>query len=249
MKMLGKVLKWAALTFFGALLLLGFGLTWPLEVLVFMGTGWARFLARVLPQVHLNGLALAEALVVLAVLAGGLHLFLGRLWRRWHEAMPGARPWPVRWSASLVALLILLFGATMASVGMAHHVGWMVTSPEPLVRSSWRFVPSLMEQRAESLCREAWQWVELRGPVNRIVSNMLQAPGTAASFEQWAVIVWRDETGETSVVVFARDPIIREHSASLRCGPAGKVEVLPAEELSRVLETIQAGGGASTSPM
>ena len=248
--MLKKLLTWTALTVVVSILLLGFGLTWPVEVLVFLGTGWFLFLARVLPEVHLNGPALVEAVVVAGVLAGGLHLFLSWLWLRWHEATPDARPWPGRWSVSLVALLVLLFGAAMATVGLAHHVGWMVTSREPLVRSSWFVSAALLEQETDPLCEAAWRLSVRDVPDAQLVQALMREPDMPPLLEQLALVPSRDATGAKAFLVFPRDLARREHTGGLRCRNRADVEPLPARELSRLLEAVQAGdGGASASPM
>src|SRR5262249_9257130 len=45
----------------------------------------------------------------------------------------GSRVWTPRWTITLLSLVVLLFVAGIAAVGIAHQVAWLATSPEPIV--------------------------------------------------------------------------------------------------------------------
>jgi hypothetical protein len=120
----------------------GLGVAWPAQVVGILGLGWAWFLARVIPDMTVDGAGVATALLTLAGLAFGLHLFL-----RWLSAnlpQPQAdagisrRPWRMRWTSSIVGVVLLMFVAGIAAVGMTHQTTWLVTSPEPLIGSGGR---------------------------------------------------------------------------------------------------------------
>ena len=231
---LGRVLAGGLGVGVVALLLLGLGVTWPVEVLWLLGTGWARFLGEVVPRMDLHEDAIAEALGVAGALAVGLHLFLRGLWRQVHAGLSEARPWPVRWSLSLLALLVLLFGATMSTVGLAHHVGWLFSSPEPLTRSSWPFAPRLEEEPAEQLCQGIRRLSADGVPDERILAAVLREPSLRPLFEQLEVLPWK---GAGGFLVFPRDPLTRARSPGARCGGAlREVESVPVEKLPRLLE-------------
>jgi hypothetical protein len=238
-----KALKWGLGVFLGASFLLCFGLSWPLQVFFLLGLGWALFLQEVLPQVDLHWHAVGETAVVAVALAVGLHLFLRWLWRQWHAQAPDARPWPVRWSVSVLALLVLLFGATMATVGLAHHVGWLASSPAPLVRSSWHFMPARMEGRAEQLCQRARLLSRENVPEEQLLPALLREPMTRMQLEQLAVVSWKGKAEEVGFLVFQRDPITRAQVRAVRCGGGlEEVESVPAEVLPRLLEEFQSAG-------
>jgi len=132
-----------------------FGATWVLVLPVQLAVGWAMFLFRVLPEVSVRPAAVLEAVLVLAALGGGLHLFMRWLWPQLRtQEQGGSQPWPARWSVSILSLLVLLFLATMATVGIGHQVGWLASSREPLLERSLLF--GFEEHReASELCDEA----------------------------------------------------------------------------------------------
>ena len=113
--------------------------------------GWVLFLKRVVPQARIDGGGVATAVVCLFLFAAGTHSFLGWL----HGQMRGAsgtqdpveRRWKLRWTASLVALVVVMFVAGLATAGVAHQVGWLLTSEETLMASGAR----LAAMRTQSL--------------------------------------------------------------------------------------------------
>lgn len=122
------------------LLLLGcmvFGV--PIDLIFSLAFGWLFFLDNI-SKVRINGSGLINGLVCLALFAIGLHLFLGWL----HGQMQGqgrnqaASPWKRSWTTSLVAIIVLMFVAGLASVGVTHQTGWLITSSEPLLSSGSR---------------------------------------------------------------------------------------------------------------
>jgi hypothetical protein len=40
------------------------------------------------------------------------------------------RRWPFRWTLSLLVLLLVMFAAGFSAVGLARHVGWLLTSSQ-----------------------------------------------------------------------------------------------------------------------
>ncbi len=108
-----------------ALFLTCMGLYVPLEVGFGLAVGWARFLSRVVPQVHVSGPGALTAAVCLAGLTVGGHLFL-----RWLVG-PGRR-WGLRWTLSALGAVVLMFVAGVSAIGISHQTAWLLTSPEPL---------------------------------------------------------------------------------------------------------------------
>jgi hypothetical protein len=205
------------------------------------------FLMDVLPEVTFRWGAIAETVAVGAVLGVGTHLFLRRLWRQLRPEEADARPWPVRWSVSLVALIVLLFSATMATVGIGHQVGWLVTSREPVVESSWRFNTFILERDHTSLCRQALR-LSVSGVTDaRLVQALLRDPDTRKDAEWLYVEPWRGSGGEVGFLVFPRDPVTRERGGGVRCGGGLKEsESVQAAELPRLLSESKVA--ADTAP-
>jgi hypothetical protein len=190
------------------------GQVWLFQVPYLLVTGWFGFLQRVLPEVTLNRNAIAETVGVVVVLGLGTHLFLSGMWRRMypHDV------WPVSWSASVVGLLVLLFGATMATVGIGHHVGWLRSSRIPMVESPRRFVMMAQQQDNETLCYEALRWAESGVADVEVVQILMRKPDMREALERLHVVRLRGSQGEPGFIVFPRDPALRKDRGGTRCG-------------------------------
>jgi hypothetical protein len=85
-------------------------------------------------------------------LAVSLHWFL-----RWfaaalpraEEAPEGGRVWPVRGTLAILGVVMLMFVAGLAAVGVTHQTAWLVTSPEPLLGGGR--VPTARTQSSNNL--------------------------------------------------------------------------------------------------
>lgn len=129
------------------------GFTLPLELVFYVFCGWILFLWRVLPNVTVNWTDAGVAVVALSLFVFGTHWFL-----RWlYAALPRvadvakpadstgspttglsdepmiARSWSARWTASVVALVLMMFVAGIAMVGITHQLTWLAKSREPIV--------------------------------------------------------------------------------------------------------------------
>jgi hypothetical protein len=106
----------------------------PFEALFYVLIGWAFYLYRVVPEIAVSWSGVATAVVCLLLLAVGLHRFLRWLYTAEHQqgAEP-ARVWPVRWTAAVLGVVVLMFVAGIAAVGVAHQATWLATAPEPFL--------------------------------------------------------------------------------------------------------------------
>lgn len=105
----------------------------PLDIVLNLAFGWIAFLARVVPEVKVGWGGVATGVVCLTLLVAGSHRFLGWVYEQTRgEGEPTVKRWHWRWTGSLVAVIVLMFVAGLATVGVAHQVGWLVTSKEPL---------------------------------------------------------------------------------------------------------------------
>ena len=128
---MSRPFAYAILVLIVCVFLFSVGLMLPLEILVYLGTGWAFFLARVLPGVTIDRGGVAIAGVCLVLLAALAHSFFG-----WLHAQANGTKWEARWTASLVAGVVLMFAAGISAAGMAHQAGWLLTSKERWVEIS-----------------------------------------------------------------------------------------------------------------
>jgi len=229
-----KVVKWVLIGLFVLSLFTCTGAFWIIEIPVVLAIGWIHFLMGVLPEVTFQWGAIAETLAVAAALGVGTHLLLRRLWRQLRAEEAESRPWPVRWSVSLVSLVVLLFSATMATVGIGHQVGWLMSDPEPLLESSWRVM--MLSRRGEELCLAAVRLAGQGVPEARVMQRLLTDPDTRKTAELMHVARLQGPGEGPLFVVFPRDPIAREEAGGQRCGSKyGDRVSVSASELPKLL--------------
>jgi prepilin-type processing-associated H-X9-DG protein len=126
-----------------AAVLLGcLGMVFPIQIGLYLAFGWVTFLANVLPQVQVAWSGVVSAVICLGAFAVGVHWFLGWMLA---QIRPECR-WKLRWTASLVGVIVVMFVAGMATAGMAHQAGWLLTAKEPLVTTDSRII-----QRVQSM--------------------------------------------------------------------------------------------------
>ena len=144
-----RVVLYPALGFFTLLGLACLGLSFPFEILLSITAGWAYFLARVVPGVTVDPGGVTIAVACLALFAILAHSFFGWLHRQIRgEEGPGGSP---RWTASLVAGVVLMFAAGISAAGVAHQAGWLLSSPEGWVKTSGGHRVSRRMQSASNL--------------------------------------------------------------------------------------------------
>ena len=103
----------------------------PLAVVFQVVFGWVYFAARVIPQTRVQAGGVAVAAVALAGAAAVGHWIAAWLWREMHAR--GDRPrWRVRWTLASLGVIVLMFVCGTAATGVAHQIGWLVRSDEPL---------------------------------------------------------------------------------------------------------------------
>ena len=117
------------------------GLDEPVFFLLF---GWIAFPIHVLPQMTFEPVAIgvaAVSLVMMIVLAHGLARWLfsssphtGPL----PEGKETPRPWRLRWTVTVVAIVLLLFVSGISIIVSIHQTIWLVTSKQPLMEGGFR---------------------------------------------------------------------------------------------------------------
>jgi prepilin-type N-terminal cleavage/methylation domain-containing protein len=109
-------------------LLLPSGKVWPFHVPFLLALGWIGYLWRVIPQLNPDPWTVGTAIACLVGVIVGSHLFL-----RWLAGRES--PWPLKRTLRCVGLIVLMFVAGIAVVGMIHQTSWLARSPEPLIQS------------------------------------------------------------------------------------------------------------------
>jgi hypothetical protein len=212
---------------------------WLFQVPWHLVTGWYAFIARVFPQITWRWGAIVQTVFVGAGLGVGTHYLLRWLWRQRHARQDGSPDWPVRWSVSLVSLLVLLFLATMASVGIGHHVGWLSSSRDPLIESSWRRMGLGLGEQSNSaaLCRSALELASKGIADSDVARMLLESKDSREDMETKHLLPIRKPAGTAVFVVFSRDPVVREAEGLTRCeaGSPPKRQDFPISVLPRLL--------------
>jgi hypothetical protein len=98
----------------------------PIQVIVSCGfhllVGWLTFLARSLPQTALDAGWLASFLIGLGVTAICAHAIMLHFMRQWSG---GKSSWRWKWTLSLLAIPLLLFGICVSIQGAVTTSGWL----------------------------------------------------------------------------------------------------------------------------
>lgn len=138
-----------SLAMLGVMLLLACGgILVPLDLAVALVFGWVMYLLRVVPSVRVDGAGVATAVGCLGLLGVGSHAFC-----RWLYGQIGKGPsldearWRMRWTVSGLALVVVMFVAGIAATGVAHQVGWLIGSSEPLAVGSGSVAARLSQSR------------------------------------------------------------------------------------------------------
>jgi prepilin-type processing-associated H-X9-DG protein len=128
---MSRGLKYSVVGIFALLVLSCMGGLAPAEFVVGLVFGWIFYLGRVLPEVYISPAGAATLVVCLVGVSFGSHAFLWWLVRAIRG--PESTPWRAKWTAQLVAGILLMFVAGIAMTGVVHQTGWLITSPEPWV--------------------------------------------------------------------------------------------------------------------
>ena len=98
-------------------------------------TGWLAFLGRTLSRVTVNWSGVATLALCAALLLVGGHRFAVWLSSASAPADDISRPqhrWPLRRTALLLAIVVLMFAAGISFIGLVHQTAWLATTPEPM---------------------------------------------------------------------------------------------------------------------
>ena len=94
--------------------------------------GWLAYPARVFPRVRVAWDGVATGVVCLALFTVGLHRtlrwFYGEVQRAGGTSVEGRKAWSVRWTASLVVLIVLMFVVGISATAVVHQAGWLIAS-------------------------------------------------------------------------------------------------------------------------
>jgi len=157
--------------------------------------GWAFFLSDALGRITLQWFALLTFALCMGGFMVGMHYFGAWLYGALTVARGTRQAWPMRWTISLAALVVLLFAAGIACIGVFHQSVWMATSSDPLVGYGWRRYDDIsldakdLKYRAVS---ERWSTARLQAYTRNILA-------TSEGKNHWVVATGAD--GEWNALI------------------------------------------------
>lgn len=106
-----------------------------IEIPFTLAFGWIGFLFDITESAEVNYGLLIEGAVVVAALAVGGHYFARWLYGALQPSAHG--PWRTRWTAGGLALVLLLFVAGIATIGLSHQTAWLFMRTDPIIWNSF----------------------------------------------------------------------------------------------------------------
>jgi hypothetical protein len=136
MQVLKRALK---LVFYLLVCLIGLAMlvaggVFPIEIAWYLAFGWIHFIVRNLMTVELNPALVGEGIACTIALGVVAHYFCRWLWRE--TGASAERVWRWQWTASGLALVLLLFVTGIGTIGFAHQAVWLFSAKDPLLVDS-----------------------------------------------------------------------------------------------------------------
>jgi hypothetical protein len=124
--------KWGLGILCTIFLLLCAGLIAPIQFAALLLFGWVKFLIDTLPKVQINWPDVVVALLAFAAFIVGIRWVIP--WFGKHPATDVPAP-PIPWSraVALATLVVVVFSAGIAIVGITHQAVWLAASDERLI--------------------------------------------------------------------------------------------------------------------
>ena len=219
---------------FGALLG-SFGL---MDVGISFVFGWISFLNRTAPQISWNWDLVAMSLLCCGLILGLAHGLLKWLVKAIGSARNQSWVWPWRWTYCGLIALALFFLVGMSAGGAAHQIGWIAASDEPWYEGKSRF--GRLRSEMTNLEYNFMAMLEKPMPVGafrREVRETFAKPDMLESFH--ILLVPTNGTNVTGVIIFPRDPQMREKVGGSCVGQTEEYGQVSARELPDVLKQFQ----------
>jgi hypothetical protein len=136
----------AFLTLLIALIVIGCLFTADSSVAILFG--WVGFLQRVFPKMTVFWPSVYVGLAAFFLFTLGIH-WMGRSIFSASQAAAGSkRVWRFKWTASIVAMIVVSFAAGISVIGVMHQVGWLATSNQSLYGEA---LPAFWDNKANNM--------------------------------------------------------------------------------------------------
>lgn len=222
------------------LILLPFSVRAGFEMVGAVVFGWLRFLSRTLPRVQMNLDLIGMAGLCLVGIALGSHWLANWLMSQKPMESEGRR-WRWRWTLGGMGLVSLLLLSGMALGGIAHQIGWMRLSEQPMYEPKLhRFNASLAASVISGELDSDGLTLERMRAVVGSQSWARRSLQTGSQLGQVQVYALVESNGEVSgAIVLMMDAKLRQ-TADFYVVEHGFGERMPADKLREVLEKYRA---------
>lgn len=238
-----RVLRTALVTilvlFLPMFMLVGIG-SGAVELIFTVAFGWWMFLERTVPEIVWNwslvGMAVVSSLFIMAL----SHWFL-----RWlSKEQIALSQWPIKWTICGLVAVSLVFLVGMSVGGIAHQVGWMAASEEPLFQRKYRRIYDVSNMKQLELALRMASEDE-RGNLDKIRQALWKNPnnffGQSRTFPPFlqayhVLIVTSPDGLFDGAIIFPRNGAsLKQVGASVSIGE-NDLNFIPAAKLNEVLE-------------
>jgi hypothetical protein len=234
-------LVWAVFAGFVFLLCALIGVVGYLEAGVLLFFGWIGFLQRTLPRITLNWDLIGMGVVCVAGILVISHYFVRWLTMSIAASRGAAGHWPWRWTWCGMASLAVLFLVGMAVGGAVHQIGWISSSPEPLMERKapnsamyMRMIEVGMASALDDATNQPSLRQQLWDPASSPVGSMRDRTKILQSYH---IMLIAPSNHVEGCVIFPRDPAMLERSGGTILDE-NTHERLSAEELREKIKVL-----------
>lgn len=183
-----------------------------LEPPLILAFGWIAFLGRTLPKISWNWDVIGMGLMCVALILFLAHRFLTWFVKNVAAASVSWR-WPWKWTWCGLSAVMIFFLVGMATGGIAHQIGWIITSPDPWFEVKGNLNDKMEMERTYMAFRTALEETNgdlavLRRRIWSSENNLIVLPDKGVSLmEKFHIlfIVGADKK-VTGLIIFLRDP-------------------------------------------
>jgi len=165
----------AAVTIIALLFIMMLGADFILTVPFTLAFGWIPFTWTKFSQLQLNAGQLLAFLLCLGLFTAGMHASCKWLYTARSTPREGAPSlWPLKWTLGITGLLLVLFGAGIACIGVSHQAAWLASFKEPWVREMrarmYKHIEIARKLRNEGI-KQNWNTEQMRQKASERVAE------------------------------------------------------------------------------
>jgi hypothetical protein len=204
-------------------------------------SGWLTYARDILPRITVSPGPVISAGVYLIAFTVGVHFLLRWLYRETGSGEPNRAtrrgPWRWRWTLSGVCVVILMFAAGTAAVGVVHQIAFLATSDQPVysMPDYWQEADGIAILAA---CKETWEisrepnWNKAEWYQDEKFRNTGYMPSESVQ----SIIINGPDGHPSAIAVLHRDPA-RQAQYGVAVATAAGVRFIPPDQLPAVLQT------------